>query len=574
MTPSNMISINRIKALLQRVSTLPQKPGVYLFRDIDDNVVYVGKAKRLRSRVRTYFHLGSGASPRVVEMTNQIADFEFIVTESEIEALVLECSLIKKHRPRYNIRFKDDKQYLYIEISMQERYPRLSTVRAIIKDNARYFGPNTDSKAIRRTLTLLRRLFKLRTCNLEFTRKPAKRPCLDYYIDLCSAPCVRFISEDDYRETAKQACLFLEGEHEELLQILTKKMWNASNQFAYEKASILRDQIKSLKKIYSRHRIFLGTHNDQDIIGVANAENIVCMQILYIRDGSLVGQRHYFLEDAINQSTDSILPQFLVQHYRQHVLPNSNEGFIPSEIYIPRPIKDQQLLQDLLSKRKGDTVRLRTPLGTREKKIMAMALENAKTTLDAFLKRPDTKRRIKQQALKELQEAFNLPSLPFRIEAFDVSTIQGVASVGSMITFENGKPAKNGYRRYKIRGVSGMDDFSMVHEIVKRRYKRIIHENKPLPDLILIDGGRGQLNAAIKALADLGIFEIPVIGIAKQFEDIYLQHQPKPLRLPSHSQGLLLLQHIRDEAHRFAVKYHRLLRSKKTGISLKTKKGL
>lgn len=557
---------NNHNPLKSRLATIPRNPGVYLFRDGKNRVIYVGKAKLLRNRVRSYFQKSTSHSPRIQQMIDRIREFETIITDSEIEALVLENTLIKEHRPRYNVRFKDDKQYLYIKITSQEPFPRLLTARRIENDGAQYFGPNTDSRAVRKTLKILREIFQLRTCNVNFLRKKCKRPCLDFFIKMCSAPCTGNLTESEYQETAYQAGLFLEGDQEILIERLRKKMWISSKNLEFEKATMIRDQMNSLKRIFARHRIVSADPFDQDFIGIANKQDIACIQLLYIRNGVLVGQRHYFLEGTADTANEKILAQFLIQYYQQDSFLSSRTGHIPVDIFLPHTITDKELIVEWLQSQKNNSVNLSQPIDNREDKIMNMAMKNAKITLESYLQQPETERRVTERALKELTAALNLTKPPFTIEAFDISTIQGVASVGSMVTFEDGKPNKTEYRRYKIREVFGMDDFAMMYEVVKRRYTRILSSEKSFPDLAVIDGGRGQLNAAIKALADLGIFDLPIIGIAKRFEEIYTQYQSEPIQLPKNSQGLFLLQRIRDEAHRFAITYHRLLRQKKSGV--------
>ncbi|MBE6084601.1 MAG: excinuclease ABC subunit UvrC [Selenomonas ruminantium] len=542
----------------EKLKLLPDKPGVYIMKNAEGRIIYVGKAIVLKNRVRQYFQSGKNHTPKVRAMVSHIADFEIIMTASEVEALILECNLIKKHRPRYNISLKDDKSYPYVKVTLQEDFPRVFITRRILKDGARYFGPYTNATAVHESLKLLRRLFPLRTC-----KHLQERPCLEYHIKRCLAPCAGKVEKGDYDAMIRAVLLFLEGRTEDVEKELQLRMEQAAESFHFEIAARLRDQLLAVRKVAEKQNIVTGS-GDQDAIGLARSEIGVVVQVFMIRGGKMIGREHFLLQGSEDESDGQVLAAFLQQYYHRAT-------FIPREILLPMeiPQNEQELLEKWLSAKKQKAkVQLILPQRGTKKDIVEMAVGNAEKYLH------DEAARIKQAndqtlgAVEELGRYLGLPKPPDRMECFDISHNQGSETVASMVVFEGGLPKKSDYRRFKIQSTEGKpDDFLSMREVTTRRYVDLPEEE--LPDLIIIDGGKGQLSSALEIIRNVaGHMHVPVVGLAKQFELVFTEGNPEPVVLPRHSQALYLIQRIRDEAHRFAITYHRKLRGKRNLVSV------
>ncbi len=541
--------------ILEKLQLLPDKPGVYIMKDEQGKIIYVGKAIILKNRVRSYFQSSRNHSAKVQAMVARIDDFEYIITGSEIEALILECNLIKKHRPKYNISLRDDKTYPYVKVTTNEVFPRVFVTRQVQKDGARYFGPYTNVGAVHESIKLLRKLFPLRSCR----HLDAKRPCLEYHIKRCLAPCAGKIDEKEYGAMIKSVCLFLEGRSEAVEKDLTKRMEAAAANFEFERAAKLRDQLLAVKKVTEKQNIVTGS-GDQDAIGMARSEFGVCMQVFFIRSGKMVGRDHFLLTGSDGESDEAVLTAFLKQYYNQTT-------FIPREILLPIDLTEQALLAEWLSEKKEAKVSVETPKRGTKRDIVTMAIGNAKIVLEEQLAKLKTANQQTEGAVVELGQYLQLGKPPNRMECFDISHIQGSETVASMVVFEGGIPKKDAYRRYKIQSAEGKpDDFKSMREVVGRRYGEAAADD--LPDLIIIDGGKGQLSSALEIIRGAGHYQVPVVGLAKQFEYIFTEGESEPVILPRHSQALYLVQRIRDEAHRFAITYHRKLRSKRNMVSV------
>ena len=553
-----------IKGQLQ---SIPTKPGVYLMKDERGKVIYVGKAVNLRNRVRSYFHASASYSPKVQRMVERVADLDFIVTDSEIEALILECNLIKKHRPRYNVRLKDDKRYPYIKVTWQEDFPRIYVTRRMQRDGARYFGPFTAVWAVHQTLDLLRRVFPYLTCKRRITGTD-KRACLYYHIGRCTGPCIGAVSKERYRAMIEQVCLFLEGKQEEIVASFRREMEEAAEKLDYERAATLRDQIQAIERVIEKQKIVSVAMSDQDVIALARGDGQACVQVFFIRQGKLIGREYFVLAGTEDEEDEEVMASFIKQFYDE-------AAYIPSEILLQKEIEEAAIIQDWLRGKGSAPVALRVPRRGRKRELVRMAAENAAETLAHLQAQWMIDESKGLAALTELQEYLSLEGPPARIECYDISDIQGMAATGSMVVFVKGVPRKSDYRRFKIRTVEGADDYAMMREVLRRRFKRAQEGNKGeltgtkeaepwalIPDLIIVDGGKGQLNAALEVLKEYGLEDLPVVGLAKEREEIFVPGRPEPITLPRGSQGLFLVQRIRDEAHRFAIGYHRRLRRK------------
>lgn len=539
--------------LLEKLSHLPDKPGVYLMKDAQDRIIYVGKAVVLKNRVRSYFQSSRNHSAKVQAMVARIVNLEYIVTATEMEALILECNLIKKHRPKYNISLKDDKTYPYIKVTNEE-FPRLYATRKVQKDGARYFGPYTNAGAVHETIKLMRKLFPLRSCrNLD-----AKRPCLEYHIKRCLAPCAGFVDRETYQGMIKEVCLLLEGRSDAVVQSLKRRMEVAAEELAFEQAAKLRDQLAAVEKVREKQNIVTGS-GDQDAVGLARSALGTCVQVFFIRSGKMVGRDHFLLAGSDQEEDEVVLAAFIKQYYSQTT-------FIPKEVLLPMNVEEQSLLADWLSQLKGSRVAVETPKRGTKKDIVTMADGNAAIVLSEQESKIKAHSAQTEGALADLGNYLGLSAPPERMECFDISHIQGSETVASMVVFEGGMPKKEDYRRYKLKTVEGKpDDFKSMQEVVGRRYGA---GGQPPPNLIIIDGGKGQLSSALEIIRGAGWLEVPVIGLAKEFEHIFREGDSEPLILPRHSQALYLIQRIRDEAHRFAITYHRKLRSKRNMVSV------
>ncbi|CUH94388.1 UvrABC system protein C [Propionispora sp. 2/2-37] len=540
--------------LEEKLAHLPDKPGVYLMKDEQGKIIYVGKAVVLKNRVRSYFQSSRNHSPKVRSMVSRIADLEYIVTASEMEALILECNLIKKHRPKYNISLRDDKSFPYIKVTVNEPFARVYATRKVQKDGSRYFGPYTNAGAVHETLRLLKKLFPLRTCR----RLDAPRPCLQYHIKRCLAPCAGKVSESTYQEMIKAVCLFLEGRSEDMAKSLRRQMEAAADNLEFEQAARLRDQLIAVEKITEKQNIVTGS-GDQDAIGLARSAAGICVQVFFIRSGKMVGRDHFLLTGGDDEEDADILAAFLKQYY-------SRTTFVPREVLLPMEVAEQPLLAEWLTSLKGGKVLVEIPKRGTKKDLVNMAAGNAALVLEEQAIKIQDRADRTEGAVLELGRYLGMEGLPERMECFDISHTQGSETVASMVVFEGGLPKKDDYRRFKLRTVEGKpDDFKSMQEVLLRRYREAA---APLPDLIIIDGGKGQLSAALEVIRGVGLADIMVVGLAKEFEHIFREGESDPLILPRHSQALYLVQRIRDEAHRFAITYHRKLRSKRNMVSI------
>ena len=538
----------------EKLKLLPENPGVYIMKDVTGKIIYVGKAVVLKNRVRQYFQSQRNHTPKVRAMVAKVADFEFIMTASEVEALILECNLIKKHRPRYNISLKDDKSYPYVKVTLQDDFPRVFLTHHIRKDGARYFGPYTNVTAVHESLKLLRRLFPLRNC-----KTIQDRPCLEYHIKRCLAPCAGKISKEEYGAMIRSVLMFLEGRTVDVEKELEYRMKKAAEAYHFELAARLRDQLAAVKKVAEKQNIVTGA-GDQDAIGMARSEIGVCVQVFFIRSGKMIGREHFLLQGSEDESDEALLAAFLQQYYHRAT-------FIPREILLPMDLAEVSLLETWLAEKKGAKVQLLVPQRGTKHDIVAMAASNAEKFLS------DEAARIRQAnaqtlgAVEELGRYLGLKNPPNRMECFDISHIQGSETVASMVVFEGGLPKKSDYRRFKINSTEGKpDDFLSMREVTQRRYGDL--PESELPDLIVIDGGKGQLSSALEIIRGAGHKDVPVVGLAKQFELVFREGESDPVVLPRHSQALYLIERIRDEAHRFAITYHRNLRGKRNLVSV------
>ena len=573
-----------ISAKLQgTLATLPAKPGCYIYRNAEGTIIYIGKAISLRNRVRSYFHSDASHDSKTRRLVREIADIEWILVGSELEALILEMNLIKKHRPKYNIRLKDDKRYPYIKIHWNEPFPRVTVTRQMVEDGSRYFGPYTSAWAVYQTLDALRRIFPYLTCDREITGLD-KRACLYYDIKLCIGPCIGSATQEGYRQMITDLMNFLSGHSEEIVTRIENEMLKASEEMRFEKAAALRDQLKAITSIIERQKIvFASDYKDSDVLAMARTDGEACVQIFFIRGGKLIGREYFILEGTEDTADQQVMTEFVKQFYTE-------AANIPEQVLMPEEIEIEEakiIGQWLRSKRGGQKVELFVPKDGQPHDLVQMAAENASETLQALRAQWQADAHKQEQALGELQSALKLSAPPNRIECYDVSHTQGVATVGAMIVFEQGTPAKNLYRKFNIDSTSigSPDDFASMEEMLTRRFKRWLASSvqseqqvpgaKPdasfsfLPDLIIIDGGKGQLSRVVKVLEQFKLTDlVPVVGLAKQEEEIFFPHNSQPLILPRHSQGLYLVQRIRDEAHRYGITAHRARRSKQGMASL------
>jgi excinuclease ABC subunit C len=553
------------------LDTLPTRPGCYIMKDADSVIIYVGKAINLRNRVRSYFHGGHEQNVKTRHLVRNIADIEWIVVDSELEALILEMNLIKKHRPHYNIRLKDDKRYPYIKIHWANPFPKVTVTRQMAKDGSRYYGPYTSVWAVHQTLDVLRRIFPYLTCDREITGKDA-RPCLFYDIKLCTGPCIGAINKQGYRQMMDDLGQFLEGKTESVVYRLQQEMETAAEELNFERAAAIRDQIQAIERVVERQRVISPERIDSDVVAMARADGEACVQIFFIRSGKLIGREYFILEGTEDTSDREVVAEFLKQFYTE-------AAQVPPQVLLPNEVEEAQIIKQWLNTRRGgQKVELLVPrAGTEGEELVRMATENAVETLSALRAQWAEDTNKQSAALAELQQALDLPGAPNRIECYDISNTQGTASVGSMVVFEQGVPAKRLYRRFNIQSVDGPDDFSSMEEVLTRRFKRwrAAQEEREtigakvdesfafLPDLLIVDGGKGQLGRAVAVLERFDLLsQVPVAGLAKQQEELFLPYQSNSLVLPRHSQGLYLLQRIRDEAHRFAITAHRNRRTK------------
>ncbi|MBN4076117.1 excinuclease ABC subunit UvrC [Gemmatimonas aurantiaca] len=551
------------KSLTEKLKNLPSSPGVYLFKNSAGKVIYIGKGKSLRNRVRTYFQKRAqnygAADTKTAVMVRQVSDFELYVTDSEIEALILEANLVKEYKPRYNIHLKDDKHYPYVKITLDEPFPRVLIVRRIEKDNARYFGPYTSAASMRKSIRFITKLFKIRTCDLVIPHPQgnAYQVCLDYRIGRCGGPCEDLQSQENYRESIDAVMLFLSGRGQRLITELEKKMYQASENSEYESAAELRDQISDLKKITERQKVDVADKVDRDVIALALGEGEGVSVALQIRDGVLIGRQNFSFKPSEIGGKEEALREFLAQYYSHQPNP-------PKQIYLPFPIDDEALISEWLSETYGSKVTVISPQRGQKLRLVEMAQANADLLLGELLVQKRGYRERIAPMVKTLQEALSLPKPPNTVCCFDISNTGDTDAVGAMSYFKKGKPLKSEYRHFKIKNVTGQDDYAMMREIVGRYFFRRQKEKKSFPDLVVIDGGRGQLNAAVAELESLQITDQKIIGLAKRLEEIYFPDREQPITLPKTSPALSLLKQVRDESHRFGVSYNRKVRSKRT----------
>ena len=543
------------------IESIPKLPGIYIMKDHRSEILYIGKAKVLRNRVRSYFQDSRNLHPRTRIFLDKVDDIKFLTTKTEAEALILESNFIKKHQPKYNVLLKDDKHYPYLRLTTQEKFPRLEVVRRVKKDKATYFGPYTMVKEVRETIRLIYKIFPLRQSKDKLDGSPLRRPCLNHQMGRCLAPCAGLVSSQDYSEIVQDVSLFLKGKNTTLLKDLKTKMEAASVETRYEEAAVLRDKISAVQTVIDKQKIVSTSLEDQDVIAYCSEKDQAMVQVLIIRSGKMLGEKIFKLKSRKEMEEDETLSSFLKQYY-------ADESILPAEVLLPHPIEDADLIASWLSEKKGACVRIEVPVIGKKRDLIRMAEENA-----SFAMRMESdKGEVGTRSLEELQTALNLKHFPKVIEGFDLSNISGSHAVGSMVVFENALAAKSKYRRYKISTVKGIDDYAMLREVMTRRYSRLLKENAPLPNLILIDGGKGHLNAGHDVLQALNLLDrLDLACIAKgKFrnnlvtDEVYLPQQKKPVLFHENSPSRFLMQRIRDEAHRFAISYHRKLRGKKT----------
>ena len=557
----------------EELKKLPRKPGVYIMRDDKDVILYVGKAINLHNRVRSYFRENIGRGPAIDQMVSLIARFEYIVTDSELEALVLENNLIKENSPKYNTLLKDDKTYPYIKVTVGEDYPRILFSRTMKKDKSRYFGPYTSAAAVKDTIELLNKLYQLRTCNRVLPRDTGlERPCLNYHIKQCLAPCQGYVSKEEYRQQVAGALEFLNGNYSPILKDLEEKMKKAAEAMEFEDAARYRDLLSSVRQVSQKQKITEGVGEDKDILALYQDETEAVVQVFFVRDGKLIGREHYYMTHVPENNKPAILQDFVKQFY-------AGTPFIPKELMLQYEIEDAELIEKWLSERKGSRVYLKVPkIGSKEK-LVELAAQNAKLILSQDREKLKREEGRTIGAVKEISDLLKLPLTgTARMEAYDISNINGFENVGSMVVYEKGKPKRSDYRKFKIKSVSGPDDYACMREVLTRRFRHGMEESKELeeqemdqeygsftkfPDLILMDGGRGQVNIALSVLEELEI-DIPVCGMVKddnhRTRGLYYHNIELPI--DTHSEGFKLITRIQDEAHRFAIEYHRSLRSK------------
>ncbi len=557
----------------EELKKLPRKPGVYIMRDDKDVILYVGKAINLHNRVRSYFRENIGRGPAIDQMVSLIARFEYIVTDSELEALVLENNLIKENSPKYNTLLKDDKTYPYIKVTVGEDYPRILFSRTMKKDKSRYFGPYTSAAAVKDTIELLNKLYQLRTCNRVLPRDIGiERPCLNYHIRQCLAPCQGYVSKEEYRQQVAGALEFLNGNYSPILKDLEEKMKKAAEAMEFEDAARYRDLLSSVRQVSQKQKITEGVGEDKDILALYQDETEAVVQVFFVRDGKLIGREHYYMTHVPENNKPAILQDFVKQFY-------AGTPFIPRELMLQYEIEDAELIEKWLSERKGSRVYLKVPkIGSKEK-LVELAAQNAKLVLSQDREKLKREEGRTIGAVKEISDLLQLPLTgTARMEAYDISNINGFENVGSMVVYEKGKPKRSDYRKFKIKSVSGPDDYACMREVLTRRFRHGMEESRELeeqemdqeygsftkfPDLILMDGGRGQVNIALSVLEELGI-DIPVCGMVKddnhRTRGLYYHNIELPI--DTHSEGFKLITRIQDEAHRFAIEYHRSLRSK------------
>jgi len=547
--------------LAEQLERLPASPGVYLMKDAGGSILYVGKAANLRSRVRSYFAAGQKLSPKLERMVSRVSDLDFFITASEQEALILELNLIKRHRPRYNVRLKDDKTFPYLKIDINHDWPRVYVTRRLVENGGRYFGPFASAKSVRQTLKVLRDIFPFRSCSRTITGTDS-RPCLDYHIKHCLAPCIGAVSKEEYSEVIKQIVLFLEGRQERVSRELKRQMEQAAEALNFEKAARLRDRIEAVERVIEGQRIATTVRGELDAIAFAQDGNQAYVQVFFVRSGKLVGRESFTLDGTRSEEPSQIMASFIKQFYSQ-------APHIPPLLLLQHPVADRGTIERWLESRRRARVRIQVPKRGGRRQLIEIAVEKARQGLEQLKNKQLAAPKAIDEALAEIQKELRLPQPPSRMEGYDISNIQGKMAVGSMVVFEQGKPKPAHYRRFRIKTVPGADDYAMLHEVLSRRFKRLSDASDAWatrPDLVLIAGGKGQLNAALAAMSQAGARSIPAASLAKEHETIFIPQQREPITLSRRSPGLKLLERLRDEAHRFALGYH-LKTRRKQGIA-------
>jgi len=548
----------------EHLKRLPTGPGVYLMKDAEGNILYVGKATNLHPRVRSYFSAGQKLPPKLQRMVARINDVDFLVTSSEQEALILELNLIKRHRPRYNVRLKDDKTFPYLKIDLNQDWPRVHITRRLEEDGGCYFGPFASAKSVRQTLKVLQGMFPFRPCSRTITGTDS-RPCLDYHIHHCLGPCIGAVNQQEYAKVIKQVTLFLEGKQEMVVRQLESKMKEASESLDFEKAARLRDQIQAVNRVVEGQRIAATVRGEQDVIAFTQDNDQAYVQVFFIRSGKLIGRESFTLQGTRSEEPRQLMTCFIKQFY-------NSAPYIPPLLLLQHPVEDTNIIEDWLQSKRGAKVRIQVPRRGNKRQLVKIVAENARQGLEQLKIKQIAAPTALAVALAEIKEALALPQLPYRMEVYDIFNIQGKAAVGSMVVFDQGKSKPSHYRRFRIKTVSGADDYAMLQEVLKRRFKRSSDTSSAsawavMPDLVLIDGGKGQLNAAREAMREAGTKSVPIASLAKENEEVFVPGKAQPIVLPRSSSGLQLLQRLRDEAHRFAITYHQRLRKRETFAS-------
>ncbi len=563
-----MIEVN--ESIRNTLATLPKKPGCYLMKDVNDKIIYVGKAINLRNRVKSYFINDAGHTEKTRQLVRHIDHIEWVVVESELEAFILEMNLIKRYKPHYNIQLKDDKRYPFIKISFQDPFPKVTVTRRMVHDGSRYYGPYTSAWAVYQTLDMLRKIFPYYTCDRELTGNDT-RACLYYDIKLCTGPCIGAITQKEYHQMMEKLGDFLEGKSDEIIKQLQQEMKEAADKMLYERAAQLRDQLQAAAHVVEKQKIVSSEDINSDVIALARSEDRSCVQMFFVRSGKLIGQEYFVLEGTADEKDSEVLEAFIRQYYDQ-------AQTVPPQVLLPTDLEETKIIhQWLRQKRGGKKIEIKVPHTGDAKDLVNMAAENAIETLRALRTQWTNDTNKQNEALAELQNALDLPQAPNRMECYDISNTQGTNSVGSMVVFLQGVPAKKHYRRFNIKTVEGPNDFDSMTEVLTRRLKRWEAAKEKnaetggkadesfamLPDLIIMDGGKGQLGRAVEVLDEFGLSDkVHVVGLAKREEELFLPHQSESILLPRHSQGLYMVQRIRDEAHRFAITAHRARRTK------------
>jgi len=553
--------------ITEQLKQLPTNPGVYLMRDAEGNILYVGKAADLHHRVKSYFSASQKLSPKLKRLVSRVNDLDFFVTNSEQEALILELNLIKRHRPPYNVRLKDDKTFPYLKINPNEDWPRVYITRRLEEDGGRYFGPFASAKSVRQTLKVIKGIFPFRSCSRTITGTDSK-PCLDYHIHHCLGPCIGVVNKQEYAEVIKQVILFLEGKQETVAQELESKMKKAAEALDFEKATLLRDQIQAVNRVIEGQKIATTVKGEQDVIAFASDKNQAYVQVFFIRSGKLIGRESFVLQGTRSEEPHQIMTSFIKQFY-------ASTPYIPPLLLLQYPVEDMPIIKNWLQSKRGAKVDIQVPSRGNKKQLVNIVAKNAQQGLEQHKIKQLASPKALAEALAEIERELHLPRLPSRMEGYDISNIQGMAAVGSMVVFEKGKSKPSHYRRFRIKTVPSANDYAMLQEVLGRRFKRSLKSDAStpsawavLPDLILIDGGKGQLNTALSIMRKVGVESVSVASLAKENEEIFIPQKTEPIILPRNSRGLQLLQRLRDESHRFALSYHQKLRKRETFASI------